>query len=329
MGPSPHSHDFTAASAAAEKRTWIVVGLTATMMLVEIVGGWLFNSMAVLADGWHMSTHAAALGIAGAAYSYSRTRVSDTRFAFGPWKAEALGGFTSAILLVVVAVVMAWQSVTRFFHPLEIHYGQALVIAAVGLAVNVISALVLKGGRGHPHHQAEHGEHADHADHGEHAEHAERHVGHHEKHHGAHHDRHHDLNLRAAYLHVVADAATSIGAIIALVAARFLGFTLLDPLMGLVGGALICIWSYGLLRDASRVLLDREMDAGIAREVRETLEANGGTKVADLHIWRVGRSAYACAVVLETGSGRSAEDYRALLERHRQIAHSTIEVWRS
>ena len=301
MGPSPHSHDFTAASAAAETRTWIVVGLTATMMLVEIVGGWLFNSMAVLADGWHMSTHAAALGIAGAAYSYSRTRVSDTRFAFGPWKAEALGGFTSAILLVVVALVMAWQSVTRFFHPLEIQYGQALVIATVGLAVNVVSALVLKSGPEHAHH---HGEHA-------------------------HHDGHHDLNLRAAYLHVVADAATSIGAIIALVVARFLGFTLLDPVMGLVGGALICIWSYGLLRDASRVLLDREMDAGIVREVRDTLEADGDARVADLHVWRVGRSAYACAVVLETGSGRSAEDYRALLERHRQIAHSTIEVWRN
>ena len=301
MGPYPHSHDFTAAGAAAEKRTWIVVGLTAAMMLVEIVGGWLFNSMAVLADGWHMSTHAAALGIAGAAYSYSRTRASDTRFAFGPWKAEALGGFTSAILLVVVAVVMAWQSVTRLFHPLEIHYGQALVIAAVGLAVNVVSALVLKGRPGHSHH---HGEHA-------------------------HHDGHHDLNLRVAYLHVIADAATSIGAIIALVVARFLGFTLLDPVMGLVGGTLICIWSYGLLRDASRVLLDREMDAGIVKEVRYTLEADGDAKVADLHVWRVGRSAYACAVVLETGSGRSAEDYRTLLERHRQIAHSTIEVWSS
>jgi len=314
MGPSPHSHDFSAASAAAEKRTWIVVGLTTSMMLVEIVGGWLFNSMAVLADGWHMSTHAAALGIAGAAYSYSRTRASDTRFAFGPWKAEALGGFISAILLVVVALVMAWQSVARFLHPLEIHYGQALVIAAVGLAVNVVSAFVLKGTPGHSRH---HGEH-----HGERPD-------HHEDRHSHPREGHHDLNLRAAYLHVVADAATSIGAIIALVVARFLGLILLDPLMGLVGGALICIWSYGLLRDTSRVLLDREMDTGIVQEVRETLEADGETRVADLHLWRVGRSAYACAVVLETRSGRSAHDYRTLLEEHREIAHSTIEIWSS
>jgi len=314
MAPSPHSHDFSASSAAAEKRTWVVVGLTASMMLVEIVGGWLFNSMAVLADGWHMSTHAAALGIAGAAYAYSRTRALDARFTFGPWKAEALGGFTSAILLVVVALVMAWQSVDRFFHPLEIHYGQALVIAGVGLAVNVVSALVLKGTPGHSH------------------EHHDEHHEHHDEHHEHHHGRrggHHDLNLRAAYLHVVADAATSIGAIVALVVARFLGFTLLDPVMGLVGGALICIWSYGLLRDASRVLLDREMDAGIVKEVRGTLEADGDTRVADLHLWRVGRSAYACAVVLETRSGKSACEYRTALEKHRQIAHSTIEVWKA
>jgi cation diffusion facilitator family transporter len=311
MPPVPHSHDFSAPSAAAERRTWIVVGLTASMMVVEIVGGWLFNSMAVLADGWHMSTHAAALGIAGVAYAYSRTRASDPRFAFGPWKAEALGGFTSAILLVVVALVMGWQSVTRLFHPLAIHYGQALAIAAVGLAVNLVSALILGGGHSHGHDD-------EHAAHG--------HAHHHHDDHGRHHGHRHDLNLRAAYLHVIADAATSVGAIIALVVAWFFGFTLLDPVMGLVGGVLICWWSWGLLRDTTRVLLDREMDAAVVAQVRRALESDRHTRITDLHVWRVGRAAYACAIALETETGKSADDYRDLLKPVAAIVHTTIEV---
>lgn len=295
MKPPLHSHAFDRADRAAERRTWTVVVITAAMMVAEIAGGWLFNSMAVFADGWHMSTHAAALGIAGLAYAYARRRASDGRFAFGPWKVEALGGYTSAILLVVVALVMAYQSVDRLFHPLEIRSTEALVLAAIGLAVNVACALILRDDPSH-------------------------HLGDHD-HHG-----HRDLNLRAAYLHVIADATTSVGAIVALVVARFLDFALLDPVMGIVSSLLITAWGYGLLRETSAVLVDREQDTRLEQRIRATLEAGGGATVRDLHVWRVGRAGYSCAIALEAGDGRPVEHYRALLERHHEVVHSTIEL---
>ncbi len=274
----------------AERRTWIVVALTGSMMVVELAAGWLFGSMAVFADGWHMSTHAAALGLTGLAYLYARRLKSDRRFAFGPWKIEPLGGFASAILLAVVALYMAGESVRRLFHPLSIQYTQAMIVAAVGLVVNLASAFILKA---RPSSQ----------DHG-----------------------HHDLNLKAAYLHVVADATTSVLAIVALIFGKWLGWRFLDPLMGIAGGALICSWAYGLLRDTSRVLLDREMDNHLVKRVRASLEAGGKARVSDLHLWRVGRSQFACAVAVVAAKPRSAEEYRALLRAHEEIAHATIEV---
>ncbi len=266
------------------------MALTGSMMVVELVAGWLFRSMAVFADGWHMSTHAAALSLTGLAYLYARRLKSDRRFAFGPWKIEPLGGFASAILLGIVALYMAAESVRRLFHPLSIQYDQALIVAAAGLVVNLASAFIL---RASPSGQ-EHG--------------------------------HHDLNLKAAYLHVVADATTSVLAIVALIFGKWLHWRFLDPLMGIAGGALICVWAVGLLRDTSRVLLDREMDNHVVEELRACLEADGEARISDLHVWRVGRSRFACAIAVVAAKPRSAEEYRALLRQHEEIAHATIEV---
>jgi cation diffusion facilitator family transporter len=299
-----HSHDFGSDSRPAEKRTWTVVAITAAMMVIELASGYLFNSMAVVADGWHMSTHAAALGLAGIAFALSRRAAKDTRFAFGPWKIEALGGFTSALILLGVAVFMAWQSVQRIFQPLEIQYGQALIVAAVGLVVNVVCALILGGG-----HRGHHDGH----------EHPHEHTGH----------SHHapvDVNSKAAYMHVVADALTSILAIIALLVGRFLHFGLLDPLMGIVGGVLITVWAIGLIRESSRVLLDREMDNEIVAEVRTLVESDGYSKVSDLHVWRVGKSHFACALAIVGTRGLEAADYREKLKTLEGLAHVTIEV---
>jgi cation diffusion facilitator family transporter len=292
IGRWQHSHDFTSDSRAAEKRTWTVVAITAAMMVVELVAGWIFNSMAVVADGWHMSTHAAALSLSGIAFALSRRAVRDTRFAFGPWKIEALGGYTSALLLLGVALFMAWQSVHRLYQPLQIQYGQALIVAAVGLVVNVVCAFILGGHEhaGHSHHEPV------------------------------------DVNSKAAYMHVVADALTSILAIIALLAGRFLQFSLLDPLMGIVGGALITIWAIGLIRESSRVLLDREMDHEIVAQVRSAIEADGDSKTADLHVWRVGKTHFACAVAIVGTRGLRAAEYRKRLREIGELAHVTIEV---
>ncbi len=296
-GTVGHDHNFISDDNRAETRSWVVAGVTAAMMVIELVGGWLTNSMAVVADGWHMSTHAAALGIAGAAYLYARRKAGDRRFAFGPWKAEALGGFTSAILLVVVACAMGWQSIHRLFHPLPIHYGEALVIAVSGLAVNVTCAFILKG-HGHGHGPEDH----------------------------AHGNT--DLNMKAAYLHVLADAVTSVTAIAALLAARQWHVAAIDPIVGIAGTVLICVWGYGLIRDTSRVLLDREMDSAIVEEIRRTIERTDQTVVSDLHVVRVGREKYACIVAVVTSTEATVSDFREMLVRHPQIAHTTIEITR-
>ncbi len=267
------------------------------MMVVEIVAGLLFRSMAVLSDGWHMSTHAAALGITALAYVIARRSAHDGRYAFGTWKVEVLGGFASAIVLAMVALYMAVESVRRLAQPLQIQYDQALIVAVVGLVVNLVSARLLVG----------HGEAGGHA-------------------HAGHGHAHGDLNLRAAYLHVLADATTSVLAIVALLGGRFFGWAALDPLMGIVGAAMVSVWAWGLLRDTSRVLLDREMDAGVVGEVREALEADGATHITDLHVWRVGRVQYACVVSLVSDAPRSAEEYKALLRVHEELVHVTVEV---
>lgn len=251
-----HSHAFDQGNPLAERNTRRAMILTLIMMVVEITGGWWYNSMAVLADGWHMSSHALALGLSVFAYACARRFAQDRRFAFGTWKIEILGGYTSAILLLGVAGLMAFQSIERLFRPSTIHYEQAIAIAIVGLAVNLLCAWWLRD-----HHDHGHG-HDDH-----------HHHHHHHEHHGDHgHSAHHDLNQRSAYLHVIADAATSVLAIIALLGGMYFGAAWLDPVMGLVGAALVSVWAWGLIRQTSKVLLDAQMDAPVVEEIREAIE---------------------------------------------------------
>jgi cation diffusion facilitator family transporter len=318
-----HDHVFDRSSGAAERGTRLVMWITLAMMVVEISAGWWLNSMALLADGFHMSSHALAIGLSAFAYAAARRYAHDRRFAFGTWKIEVLGGFASAVLLLGVAVLMAVASVERFFNPQPIGYGEAIVIAVVGLAVNVVCALIL--GRAHDHHHPGH-------DHG----HSHGHGHDADTKHG--HGGHHDLNLRAAYLHVVADAATSVLAIIALAGGMLAGWDWLDPAMGIVGAVLVAIWARGLIRDTAKVLLDREMDHPVVEEIREVVEQPAGTtgvaspfdtRLADLHVWRVGKQAYACALtVVSTDPDLTADALRERLAVHEEIVHATIEVHR-
>lgn len=297
-----HSHIFDEGNPLAEKNTLRVAILTAVMMVVEIAGGWYYNSMALLADGWHMSSHAVALGLSVFAYVYARKYAQDPRFSFGTWKIEVLGGYTSAIFLVMVAGLMVYQSVERLIAPSTIHYNQAIAIAVVGLLVNLASAWLLKDGH-HHHHDHAHGH--DHHDH-----------------HG-----HHDLNLRSAYMHVVADAATSVLAIAALFGGKLWGASWLDPVMGLVGAALVSIWAYGLLRDTGRVLLDAEMTVPVVAEIREVIAASPiKAQICDLHVWRVGKGKYACILSLAMVDDASPEYFREQLSIHDELVHITIEI---
>ena len=304
-----HTHVFNEGNPLAERNTLYAVILTATMMVIEIVGGWIFNSMALLADGWHMSSHAVALGLSVFAYACARRYANDKRFAFGTWKIEILGGYTSAVLLLCVAGLMAFQSIERLFSPLPIHYNQAIVLAAVGLVVNLVCAWLLRDSHHHGHdHDHPHNEH------------------HHEHHdHGGH--QHQDLNLRAAYLHVLADAATSVLAIVALVGGKIWGAVWLDPVMGIVGAILVAVWARGLLRDTGKVLLDAEMDAPVVEEIREVIAAQEQpVEISDLHVWRVGRGKYSCVVALVSGTDASPEHYRQALGIHEELAHITVEI---
>ncbi len=299
-----HEHIFDTPSRAAARSTRLVTLITAAMMVIEIAGGLWFNSMALLADGWHMSSHALALGLSALAYAAARRYAHDKRFAFGTWKIEVLGGYTSAILLLGVAVLMGIASFERLLAPRAIHYQQAIAIATIGLAVNVACALIL--GRAHDH---DHDHHHDH-DHG--------------------HGQHHDLNLKSAYLHVLADAATSVLAIAALGGGWLYHWSWLDPVMGMVGSLLVAHWARGLLVETSQVLLDREMDHPITEAIRQTIAtgcATGETRLVDLHVWRVGKNAYACALSLVTHDAHlTAEAVRRQLALHDEIAHATIEI---
>lgn len=305
-------HKFDAGNPAAERGTRAVMWLTAVTMVVEIVAGWWFNSMALLADGWHMSSHAFAIGLSAYAYSAARRHADDPRFAFGTWKIEILGGFASAMFLLGVAAMMVFGSVERLFSPQPIHYQEAVAVAVLGLLVNIASALIL----GHAHHGHDH-------HHGHGHDHGHEHGG---------HVHHHDLNLKSAYFHVIADAATSVLAILALLGGWFYGWSWLDPVMGIVGALLVANWARGLLRDTGKVLLDREMDHPVVEEIREAIEQGGtadGTRVIDLHVWRVGKDAYACAVSLVTLSDTlTPEQVREQLRQHEEIVHTTIEIHR-
>jgi cation diffusion facilitator family transporter len=277
--------------------------ITAAMMVIEIIAGWWYNSMALLADGWHMSSHAVAIGLSAFAYSAARRYARDPRFAFGTWKIEVLGGFASAVFLLGVAVLMVFGSVERLISPQPIHYQEAMVVAVLGLIVNVVCALIL--GRAHEHH-----------DHG------------HDHHH--HHGHHQDLNLRSAYLHVIADAATSVLAIAALGGGLLYGWSWLDPVMGIVGATLVAVWAKGLMVDTGKVLLDREMDHPVVDEIREVVETgpeNGGTSITDLHVWRVGKAAYSCAIsILTHDPTLTPALLRERLAIHEEIVHTTIEI---
>ena len=309
-----HSHRFDSGNPLAERNTRRAMWLTAVMMVIEITGGWWYNSMAVLADGWHMSSHALALGLSVFAYGFARRHAHNERFAFGTWKIEILGGYTSAILLLGVAGLMVFQSIERLLAPQAIHYNQAIAIAIVGLAVNILCAWWLRDQHDHSH---GHGHEHAHARPGSSA--ADEHSG----------NQHHDLNLRSAYIHVITDAATSVLAIIALFGGKLWGATWLDPVMGIVGAVLVTIWAWGLLRDAGRVLLDAEMDAPVVAEVREVIEQGEvPARITDLHVWRVARGKYACVVSLVTTAHVDADYFREALSVHEELVHVTVEVER-
>jgi cation diffusion facilitator family transporter len=293
------SPQFDAGNPLAERGVRRALWLTTVMMVIEIAGGWWFNSMAVLADGWHMSSHSLALGLSAFAYSFARRQAGNRRYAFGTWKVEVLGGYSSAMLLLGIAALMVFQSVQRLVSPQEIHYHEAIAIAVVGLFVNLVCAWWLRDSHSHEH-EHEHG-HAHHA--------------------------HSDMNIRAAYVHVLADAATSVLAIVALAGGLFWGLGWLDPVMGLVGAALVSVWAWGLMRDSGRILLDAEMDAPVVAEVRDVIERGEvPAKIIDLHVWRVGRAKYAVVVSVATSSGKDGEYFRRALCVHEELAHVTVEV---
>jgi cation diffusion facilitator family transporter len=338
-----HSHEFNDVNPLAEQRTRLVVLLTVMMMVLEIGAGWLYKSMALLADGWHMSSHAIALGLSAAAYTLARRLQRDERFAFGTWKIEILGGYTSAIFLVGVVAYMAYESVTRLMNPAPIAFNEAIGIACLGLLVNLASAWLLAGaggaGHGHTHgHAHSHAKsHAHDHDHDHDHSHDHGHSGDHD--HSSHqhaaaakrvktdHAHHHDLNLRSAYVHVAADAATSLLAIGALAGGKFLGAVWLDPVMGIIGSVIVAAWAFTLLRDTGRILLDAEMDSPVVAEIRDALcRCSVPATIEDLHVWRVGRGKFACVLSVEAAGKVSPDEIRLLLAQHAELTHVTVEV---
>jgi len=293
-----HSHDFVRDFSKGERRTRIVIAITGVMMVVEITAGLLSHSMALLADGWHMSTHVTAFLITAIAYYFTRRLAANEQFSFGTGKIGVLGGFASAVVLSVVALLMAGESVHRMFVPLTIHFNEAIGIACIALAVNLICAFLLKED---PHHHAH-------------------------EHHGSH-SHQHDLNLRAAYLHVLADAFTSSLAIVALTSGKFFGWAWLDPVVGLIGSGVVFSWAYNLLRDTSGILLDRTpATSDLPGEIRRAVESDGDSLVTDLHVWQVGAGKFAAMVSVCAHQPRSSDSYRELLREHHELVHVTIET---
>jgi len=303
-----HSHAFGQhRKRPGESRTFIVIALTSAMMVVEIAAGIVFGSMALLADGLHMASHAAALSINAFAYVYARRNAHNERFSFGTGKVNTLGGFTGAILLAGFSLAMIWESIARFIAPVPIAFNQAIAVAVIGLIVNGVSVVIL----GHHDHGHDHSHDHDHAH--DHA---------HE--HGEHH--HHDHNLVAAYLHVLADALTSLLAIFALLGAKYLGFIWADPLMGVVGALLVARWSLGLLHTTSTVLLDREAPERVRRIVRDSIESHDDNSIVDLHVWAVGPEIYSAIIAVVTHTPRPPDYYKALVPAGLGLVHVAVEV---
>lgn len=308
------NHIFDSGNPAAERGTRIVMWITLAVMAIEITAGWWYNSMALLADGWHMGSHALAIGLSAFAYAAARKYASDPRFSFGTWKIEILAGYTSALSLIGVAVLMLFESAARLMNPQSIHYKEAIVVATLGLLVNLACALILQRSGHHHHHGHDHHDHEHGHKHDEHA--------------------HHDLNLRAAYLHVLADAATSVLAILALIGGMLFGWGWLDPVIGIAGAFLVGSWAIGLLRTSTRILLDSEMDDPLVEQIQERLSSlepasppSTGLHVTDLHLWRVGRGSFACMVTLATHrSDLDVNAVRGALAPLTQIAHLTVEI---
>jgi cation diffusion facilitator family transporter len=305
--PWRHAHTFGQdRPRQGERRTLIVTVVTLAAMLVEIIAGLAFDSMALLADGLHMGSHAVALGISAFAYVYARRRAADPRFAFGTGKVNTLAGYTGAVLLGGFALFMAWESVARLLAPVPITFDLAIGVAVLGLVVNGVSVLVL-GGHGHDH---------------------EHHHGHDHDHEAAHDHHHHgaDHNLRSAYLHVLADALTSVLAIAALLGGKYFGAIWLDPVMGIVGAVLVARWAWGLLRDTSGILLDRQAPAHIREAVHAAIGGDADNRLVDLHVWAIGPEIYAAAFSVVSHEPRDPEHYKALLPARLRVMHATAEV---
>jgi len=299
-----HDHHFSTNNSSAEKRTHRVIVITAVMMIAEIICGHFFHSMALIADGWHMGTHVAAFAIAAVAYSFERRHATDPRVTFGTGKVGVLGGFTSAVILSIIALLIAADSVQRLIAPQIIHFREAIFIAAAGLATNLICAFLLKDDPHHHHHH--------------HHDHDDEHGG---------HSQDHDLNLKAAYIHVLADAFTSLGAIGALSAGYFFGWTWLDPAMGLVGTVVILSWAFTLLRDTGSILMDRvPASSDLPTVIREGIENDGDSVITDLHIWQVGVSKFAAVISVVAHNPKTPAEYREALKIHEELIHVNVEV---
>ncbi len=299
MAVSQHSHDFVAHNQKGEKRTFYVLVLTLITMVVEISAGTLFGSMALLADGWHMGTHAAAFCITLFAYRYAKQYANSDRFSFGTGKVSVLGGFTSAIALGIVALMMMVESVHRLFNPENIQFNEAILVAVIGLVVNLASMLLLKDQHHHGHDPHEH-------------------------HYGHHHEHHHDHNLAAAYFHVLADTLTSLLAIIALIIGKFYGWIWLDAIMGIVGALVIGKWTLGLMKQTAPVLLDESIDKQYRTDIRAVLEPYA--EVVDLHVWKISGHHYSAAIAINSHSDKTPSEFKQLLSKFDKIHHLTLEV---
>ncbi|MEM1065929.1 MAG: CDF family Co(II)/Ni(II) efflux transporter DmeF [Pseudomonadota bacterium] len=299
-----HDHVFLGANQEHnERRVWLVIALTATMMVVEITAGHWFGSMALIADGWHMSTHAAAMLVAVLAYRYARKNANNRAFTFGTGKVGDLAGFASAVSLALIALLIGWESFQRLVEPVPISFNQAIMVAVIGLIVNLLSAWLLRDD--HHHHYGH---------------------GHHHHHDDDHHGHGKDNNLKAAYLHVLADALTSVLAIVALLLGRAYGWFWADPVMGIVGAIVISRWSWGLIKDSGGVLLDRVPEAGhVETEVRKAVE-NGSDTITDLHIWQIGPGHYSVIASIASGAPKSVSEYKAMLDHISHVSHTTVEV---
>jgi cation diffusion facilitator family transporter len=306
-----HTHTFGQdRKLPGELHTIIVIAITATMMIVEISAGIMFGSMALLADGVHMASHAAALTINAFAYIYARRHAHDAKYSFGTGKVNALGGFTGAVLLSIFALMMAFESIDRIIHPVEIAFNQAIFVAVLGLIVNGVSVFILGHHRGHHHEQNGHQDHP--------------HAGQKPPEHIHHH---HDHNLRAAYLHVLADAVTSMLAIFALLTAKYIGLIWMDPVMGIVGAVLVSRWSLGLLRATSAVLLDRQGPEHITTSIKQSIEDDDNW-IADLHLWSIGPNIYGVIISVVTRDPQSPDHYKELIPSNLGLVHVTVEVYK-